>query len=86
MSPSGKIVSVRDEGTIWQIIYDRENGWRGIVHMDHRCFAQMYEAESGSSFFDVYRFGAGRTDIEAYFKSRIIHVEGEPFDERVWFE
>lgn len=86
MEESGRVVAVRDEGSVWQIIYNKRNGWRGVLSMDHRCFGQMYEAMSGSSFFEVYRFGAGRRDIEAYFKGRTIHVEGEPFSEQVWFE
>jgi hypothetical protein len=86
MEDSGRVVAVRDEGTIWQIIYTKRNGWRGVVNMDHRCFSQMYEFLTGSSFFEVYRFGAGTGDIEAYFKGRTIHVEGEPIDQRVWLE
>jgi hypothetical protein len=84
--PSGKILSARDCGTIWRLLYAIDGGGLGVVNFDHRPFAHFYEGATGRSFLKDYRFGAGREYISKQLKDRRIHVEGEPFNEAVRLE
>lgn len=86
MAPAGEVTAVRDEGTIWQMFYKINDNGLGVVNFDWRMLAQMYESESGRSFGEDYEFGDGVAIIQEYFIGRRIRVEGDAFDETVFFE
>jgi hypothetical protein len=83
MASAGEIVTVRDEGTIWQIFYRTESNGVGVVNFDWRMFAQMYESETGRSFTEDYQ---SRGTIQRHLTGLSIRVAGEPFDQTVTFE
>ncbi len=83
MSPRGKILSVEDRGSVWQIFYRPEEGGIDHVTFDWRMFSNFYEGVSGRSFYRDYKFGHGRDIISEYFKGKTLVVDGEEFDERV---
>ena len=85
-SQSGRILEARDHGTIWEVAYRRSDGGTGLISFDHRCFAQFYEGAVGRSFFEDYRFGAGRQRVSEALSGLRISVEGEPFNEVVRLE
>jgi hypothetical protein len=64
MSSRGKILSVEDGGSIWQVFYLPEEGGIDHVVFDWRRFAQFYEGTSGRSFYQDYKFGHGRDVIK----------------------
>ena len=80
---NGEILTVVDHGSMWEIRYQPESGGLDTVWFDWRCLAEMYEAESGSSFYKDYAFGQGASVIQEYFKGRRIEVDGEQFNETV---
>ncbi len=82
----GEILSVEDEGSVWQIFYRPEDGGIDRVVFDWRMFAHFYEGTSGRSFYHDYNFGSGRDAIKDYFKGRTLIVDGEEFEERVFLE
>jgi len=84
--PKGKILSVADGGSVWQIFYQPEDGGIDHVIFDWRQFAHFYEGTSGRSFYHDYRFGHGRDVIKDYFKGKTLVVDGEDLDERVALE
>ncbi len=86
MSPRGKILSVEDGSSVWQIRYRREQG--GIEHVvfDWRMFSNFYEGMSGRNFYNDYRFGHGRDVIRDYFRGKTLVVKGEEFDQKVRLE
>jgi len=86
MSAKGKILSVEDGGSIWQIFYLPEEGGIDHVVFDWRQFAHFYEGTSGRSFYHDYKFGHGRDVIKDYFKGKTLIVDGEDFEERVALE
>ena len=86
MSPAGSIISARDHGTIWRLLYEIDGDGLGVVNFDHRPFANFYEGATGRDFFRDYAFAAGREYISKQLKDRRIRVEGEPFNEVVRLE
>ncbi len=86
MSPRGKILSVEDGGSVWQIFYQPEEGGIDHVIFDWRMFSNFYEGVSGRSFYHDYRFGDGRDVIKDYFKGKTLIVDGEGFEETVSLE
>jgi len=82
MAPAGEILSVRDEGTIWQIFYQIDGDGVGVVNFDWRLFAQMYESETGLALDADYQ---STTAVRDHFRGRRIRVDGEPFHETVSF-
>jgi hypothetical protein len=84
--PSGKILTVRDCGTIWQLFYEIDGDGLGVVNFDHRPFGQFYEGITGRDFFRDYAFGAGRSYISQQLKDLRIVVEGDPFSQVVRLE
>lgn|GEM_PF-2525113 len=84
--PRGKILSARDCGTVWQLYYELDGDGLGVVNFDHRPFSYFYEGATGRSFYDDYKFGAGREYISKHLRGRRISVEGEPFEEVVRLE
>ena len=86
MSPRGKILSVEDGGSVWQIFYRPEEGGIDHVVFDWRMFSHFYEGTSGRSFYQDYKFGHGRDVIKDYFKGKTLIVEGDDFEESVRVE
>ena len=86
MAPAGEIIEVRDEGTIWQIVYKIHDNGLGVVNFDWRRLAEMYESETCRSFVKDYEFGDAVAAIQEYFIGRKIRIEGEAFDETVFLE
>lgn len=84
--PRGRIISVEDGGSIWQVFYKQVNEKIENVIFDWRQFADFYEGASGRSFYKDYKFGAGRERIKNYFMGKAIEVEGEGFEKRVRIE
>lgn len=84
--PSGKILSARDCGTIWQLLYEVDGDGLGVVNFDHRPFGHFYKGATGRDFYRDYKFGAGREYISKQLRDRRISVEGEPFNEVVRLE
>lgn len=72
---TGKIVSALDHGTMWQLLYQIDGDGLGSVYFDHRPFAHFYEGATGRSFFDDYRFGAGREYVSKALKDLRIYVD-----------
>lgn len=83
MAPAGEIVAVRDEGSIWQIVYKSDDDGLGVVNFDWRMFAQMYESESGRSFANDYQ---SKGAIQDCLRGRRIRIEGETFEQTVTLE
>jgi hypothetical protein len=77
--PSGKILRAADYGTVWQLFYLIDGNGMGTVSFDHRPFARFYEGATGSSFFEDYRFGAGRAYVSTRLKDVRVVVEGTEF-------
>jgi len=86
LMPSGKILSARDCGTIWQLLYQVDGDGIGIVNWDWRNFSSFYEGITGASFYHDYKFGAGREYVSKQLRDRRISVTGEPFNEVVRLE
>lgn len=84
--PKGNIEFARDHGTMWQIVYKIDGNGLDSVYFDHRPFGHFYEGATGGSFYEDYRFGAGREYVSKQLKGRRISVEGEPFQETVELE
>lgn len=84
--PRGKIISVEDVGSVWQVFYRQGNGEIESVVFDWRQFADFYEETSGRSFYKDYKFGCGRERIKNYFLGKILEVEGKGFEKRVRIE
>ncbi|MCI0724480.1 MAG: hypothetical protein L0338_36780 [Acidobacteria bacterium] len=84
--PSGKVLAVRDCGSIWQLFYELDGNGLGVVNFDHRPFAHFYEGVTGRDFFRDYAFGAGRDYVSQQLKDLRIVVEGEPFSQTVKLE
>lgn len=84
--PKGKILSVMDGGSVWQILYRTEEGGTDHVIFDWRQFAHFYEGTSGRNFYHDYNFGRGRDIIKGYFKGRTLIVDGEEYNEKVSLE
>jgi hypothetical protein len=82
MSPSGWITAIEDYGSVWCLVYRRDDDGPDSVYFDHRPFACFYEGATGRSFFEDYRFGAGRELISKELKGLRIRVEKE-FPEQV---
>ena len=79
----GTILYARDQGSIWQLFYDRDEDGIEVVHFDHRPFAQFYEGATGRSFYEDYKFGAGRDYVSKQLQGKRIRIAGEPFSETV---
>lgn len=82
----GEISFARDCGTIWQLVYEREDQVVAVVNFDHRMFADFYEGVTGRSFYHDYRFGHGRDFVSRQLKGVRIAVGGAPFEEIVRVE
>ena len=82
----GKILSVEDGGSVWQIFYRPEEGGIDHVIFDWRMFSHFYEGTSGRSFYHDYNFGVGRDTIKDYFEGKTLLVEGEEWNESVSLE
>lgn len=82
----GKILSVEDEGSVWQILYKPEEGGIDRVVFDWRMFAHFYEGIFGRNFYRDYEFGRGKDVIKSYFTGKTLVVEGEEFNEKVSLE
>lgn len=81
--PNGRILSVRDCGTIWQLYYQVDNNGLGVVNFDHRPFSHFYEGVTGRNFFEDYAFGRGRQYVSSRLVGRRVSVDGEPFNQMV---
>lgn len=84
--PRGNVLMVKDEGTIWTMVYQPEEGGLDRVVFDWRQFAHFYEGTSGRSFYQDYCFGAGRDAIRSFLRGKTLSVEHEEFGERILFE
>ena len=77
MSFYGLITAAEDYGSAWCLVYKRDDGGSDSVYFDHRPFACFYEGATGRSFFEDYRFGAGRELVSKELRGLCIGVEGD---------
>ena len=80
----GSILTATDHCTIWRMILkiettdDEPDQHLATLNWDCRQPKDFYEGTSGRSFYQDYRFGAGRPISENYFRNHPITVEYDP--------
>ena len=82
----GTILTIRDEGSIFQMMYHIDGDGIDAINWDHRMFANFYEGATGRSFARDYGFGAGREYVSRQLVGKRIVVRGEPFSQTVSVE
>jgi hypothetical protein len=83
ISPSGDILYVEDHGTIWNLVYRRDDDGPETVHFDWRRFSWLYDTVTGRSFFEDYTFSAEAGFMSDRLKGRRICVHGDEWNQRV---
>ncbi len=83
---SGEITYAQDLGTIWILGYKIDGGGEDFIHFDHGCFADLYEGATCRSFYEDYKFGAGRQYISDALRGLRIRIHGEDWERVVSLE
>ncbi|MBI4166999.1 MAG: hypothetical protein HY508_14835 [Acidobacteria bacterium] len=76
--PSGKGISSRDCGTMWQLLYEIDGDGIGVVNFDHRPFTDFYEDATGA-FDDDNKTGGGSEYIWEQLNDLRIREKGGTF-------